>query len=58
MNICKAFSIFGEREEAVKMSLARFSEESATELWRLYTKVDANAVNNVEGGNTDDCPFE
>jgi len=58
VNICKAFSIFGEREEAVKMSLARFSEESATELWRLYTKVDANAVNNVEGGNTDDCPFE
>jgi MoxR-like ATPase len=59
VNICKAFSIFGEREEAVKMSLARFSEESATELWRLYTKVDANAVNNVEeGGTTDDCPFE
>ena len=59
VNICKAFSIFGEREEAVKMSLTRFSEESATELWRLYTKVDANAVNNVEeGGTTDDCPFE
>ena len=58
VNICKAFSIFGEREEAVKMSLARFSEESATELWRLYTKVDANAVNNEEGGTTDDCPFE
>ena len=58
VNICKAFSIFGEREEAVKMSLARFSEESATELWRLYTKVDANAVNTEEGGTTDDCPFE
>ena len=58
VNICKAFSIFGVREEAVKMSLTRFSEESATELWRLYTKVDANAVNNEEGGSTDDCPFE
>ena len=41
------------------MSLTRFSEESATELWRLYTKVDANAVNaEEEGGSTDDCPFE
>jgi hypothetical protein len=59
VNICKAFSIFGQREEAVKMSLTRFSEESATELWRLYTKVDANAVNaEEEGGTTDDCPFE
>ena len=59
VNICKAFSIFGVREEAVKMSLTRFSEESATELWRLYTKVDANAVNaEEEGGTTDDCPFE
>lgn len=42
--VCKAFSIFNDRMEAVKMCVARFDEATRTGMLDAYTKVDA-AVN-------------
>jgi len=39
-NICKAFAIFGDRETAINMSLARFDEDTTTAFRDFYAKMD------------------
>jgi len=38
--IVEAFAIFGDRMKAVKMSVARFDEETQSDFTRLYEKID------------------
>ena len=44
--VCKAFAIFNDRMEAIKMCVARFDEATRTGMIDAYTKVDA-AVSNT-----------
>ena len=42
--VCKAFAIFNDRMEAIKMCVARFDEATRTGMLDAYSKIDA-AVN-------------
>ena len=44
--ICKAFAIFKDRMEAIRMCVARFDEATRTGMLDAYTKIDAE-VNNA-----------
>ena len=39
-NICKAFAIFGDRETAIEMALARFDDDTKTAFRDFYAKMD------------------
>ena len=39
-NICKAFAIFGSRETAIEMALARFDDDTKTAFRDFYAKMD------------------
>ena len=41
-HICKAYSIFGDRLQAIELCINRFDEETKTSFKDLYTKVDAD----------------
>ena len=43
INIADAFSIFGDRIDAIKMAIARFSDETREEWINLYTKIDSDS---------------
>ena len=49
--VCKAFAIFGDRMEAVKMCVSRFDELTRQGMLDAYTKVDAE-VNPVSATQT------
>ena len=51
--VCKAFAIFNDRMEAIRMCVARFDEATRTGMLDAYTKIDA-AVSNTPAAQTDD----
>ena len=67
VDIVNAFKIFGEKEKALAMCLARFDDDTKEAFMSLYGKVDADANMNDAGStevpdtntlNTNtDCPF-
>jgi len=50
--VCKAFAIFNDRMEAIKMCVARFDEATRTGMLDAYSKIDA-AVNPVAAAPSD-----
>ena len=52
--VCKAFAIFNDRMEAIRMCVARFDEATRTGMLDAYTKIDA-AVSNTPAAQTDDA---
>ena len=63
--IVEAFAIFGDRMKAVKMSVARFDEETQSDFTRLYEKIDVNVSIPEETSTTNgpatvennECPY-
>jgi len=53
--VCKAFAIFNDRMEAVKMCVARFDEATRTGMIDAYTKIDAAVSNTPAAAPTDDA---
>ena len=47
-HICKAYSIFGDRLQAIELCINRFDEETKTSFKDLYTKVDADVNDKPE----------
>ena len=52
--VCKAFAIFNDRMEAIRMCVARFDEATRTGMLDAYTKIDA-AVSNTPAAQSDDA---
>lgn len=44
VNIAKAYSMFGDKEKAIKMCLARFDAETNSAFFSAYTKIDETVV--------------
>lgn len=44
LNIVKAYSVFNDKNKAVKMSLARFDRDTQDGFYSLYTKIDGGAA--------------
>jgi MoxR-like ATPase len=44
INICKAYAMFGSKQKAIALSLARFDKDTQTALTSLYNKIDANDI--------------
>jgi MoxR-like ATPase len=42
INICKAFAMFGSKQKAIGLSLARFDKDTQTALLSLYNKIDGS----------------
>jgi len=40
VDIVRAFSIFADKEKAIKLALARFDSDTQAAFWNLYTKID------------------
>lgn len=63
INICKAYAIFGCKQKALTMTLARFDKDTQTAFLSFYNKIDAEAVAPTpapakkEEPNTDEVPF-
>ena len=53
INIVKAQSVFGSKEKAIRMCLARFDAETSSAFFSAYTKIDADVVANVETSSED-----
>lgn len=47
VNITKAFSVFGDREKAIKMCLARFDSDTSSAFFSAYTKIDETLIPEV-----------
>ena len=50
--ICKTFTIFGKRDEAIQLCLDRFDEETKVAFWDLYRMLDETA--NVSDEQTEE----
>jgi hypothetical protein len=63
-NICKAFSIFGDRKTAVDLALSRFDTETQDAFRNLYEKVDEtitpdeNTESSTEGNEEVETPTQ
>ena len=63
-NICKAFSIFGDRKTAVDLALSRFDSETQDAFRNLYEKVDEtitpdeNTESSTEGNEEVETPTQ
>jgi MoxR-like ATPase len=44
INICKAYAMFGSKQKAIALSLARFDKDTQTAFLSLYNKIDAEPV--------------
>jgi len=44
INICKAYAIFGCKQKALSMTLARFDKDTQTAFISFYNKIDAEAL--------------
>ena len=44
VNITKAFSVFGDKEKAIKMCLARFDTDTSSAFFSAYTKIDETLI--------------
>ena len=52
-HIIRAYSIFGDKEKAIKVCLNRFDDETKQAFLELYDKVDADFVISYEGEDID-----
>ncbi len=50
-NVCKAFAIFGDRETAINMALARFDDDTKVAFRDFYVKMDDSVSDAPEQGN-------
>ena len=44
INICKAFAMFGNKQKAIALSLARFDKDTQSAFLSLYSKIDGTDV--------------
>ena len=64
VHIVKAFSIFGDRLEAIKLCMNRFDEETKISFLDLYTKIDSGeqkiegTSEEAEAGKTEDSEYQ
>ena len=61
INICKAYSIFGCKQKALQMSLARFDKDTQTAFLSFYNKIDGSdipAYPSVNAMNKDETDSE
>jgi hypothetical protein len=61
INICKAYSIFGCKQKALQMSLARFDKDTQVAFLSFYNKIDGNdipAYPSVNAMNKDETDSE
>ena len=64
VDIVNAWQIFGKKEKAIAMCLARFDDDTKEAFLNLYSKVDADAemtsedtASGVTTSNATECPF-
>ena len=64
INICKAYAIFGCKQKALSMTLARFDKDTQSAFISFYNKIDAEALPPAatpevkkEATNDDEVPF-
>jgi hypothetical protein len=62
VDIVNAFNIFGEKEKAIALCLARFDDDTKEAFLNLYSKVDAEVELSDEGSSptaasSNECPF-
>lgn len=51
VHIAKAFSIFNDKETAIRLCINRFDEETKESFWDFYTKIDSKVIAVDEDGN-------
>ena len=44
VNVVELFGIFGDKEKAIRLAIARFDRETKESFWNLWTKIDVDAV--------------
>jgi len=44
INICKAFALFGNKQKAISLALARFDKDTQVAFLSLYNKIDAEPI--------------
>lgn len=54
VHILNAYSIFENKEQAIRLAINRFDEETYESFWSLYTKLDADAIAVDDDGNVTD----
>lgn len=54
VHILNAYSIFENKEQAIRLAINRFDEETYESFWSLYTKLDADAISVDDEGNVND----
>jgi len=47
-SIVKAYSIFGDKREAIELCCARFAEDTSQSFVDLYEKIDAGVITSEE----------
>ena len=62
VDIVDAWNIFGSKEKAIAMCLARFDDDTREAFLNLYSKVDSDVELSDEGSATtaassNECPF-
>jgi hypothetical protein len=63
INICKAYALFGCKQKALTLTLARFDKDTQTAFLSFYNKIDgsdipaAPVVNNTDDNNDKEVPF-
>ena len=62
VQIVEAFNVFNDKKKALKLSLARFDEDTQETFLNLYDKVDADTDFNADESSADKaegnvCPF-
>jgi len=65
INICKAYSVFGDKQKSITLALARFDKDTQSAFLSLYNKIDSatdaptNAVKKEESREvlSDEVPF-
>jgi len=58
INICKAYSIFGCKQKAITLALARFDKDTQDAFMRLYNTIDADIKTAVDAPAVEDAKKE
>jgi MoxR-like ATPase len=56
INICKAYSVFGDKQKSIQLALARFDKDTQTAFLSLYTKIDADLNSTAAPAATAETP--
>lgn len=51
VHIAKAYSIFGDKEQAIRLCINRFDDETKESFWDFYTKIDSKVIAVDDDGN-------